>query len=127
MAYHDESVNCWWDEARTPTRLGEDSITLYLARWQQGELIPWCNKEKHAWSYSSVSARTYWVAEEMPRGDIPLEKIEACKEQLPAKGKWGVLVILEEKNNGIWSGEALNEQGDKVLIEYTDVLGLMVK
>lgn len=127
IGYSNDAANQWWDEARTPTRLGEDSIILYLARWQNGKLSPWRKEKSHAWSYSSVSARTYWVSEEATTTDIPQDLLEECKSSLPAKGKWGVLIPLREKENGLWEGCALNETGENVTVQYTSASGLLVK
>lgn len=125
--YSDESVNRWWDEAITPTRLGEDTITLYLARWQDGKLTPWRNESKHAWSYSSVSVRTYWVNQASFCDEISQEIIDQCMDSLPAKGKWGVLIPLKEKDNDVWEGCALNEKNKEVLVQYMLLSGLVVK
>jgi CRISPR-associated endonuclease/helicase Cas3 len=125
--YSDESTNRWWDEAITPTRLGEKTITLYLARWQNGVLIPWRNESKHAWSYSSVSVRTYWVSQTFFCDEISQKTMDQCMESLPAKGKWGVLIPLVEKDNDVWEGRALNEEGKEVLVQYMVSSGLVVK
>jgi len=127
IGYSNDAVNHWWDEARTPTRLGEDSIILYLARWQDGKLSPWRNEQNYAWSYSSVSARTYWVNKEAISTDIPQDLLDECKLELPAKGKWGVLIPLREQENGLWGGVALNEEGENVTVQYTSSSGLLVK
>ncbi len=127
IGYSNDAANRWWDEARTPTRLGEDSIILYLAKWQDGKLSPWRKEQKHAWSYSSVSARTYWVNQEAESTDIPQDLIEECKSKLPAKGKWGVLIPLTENEKGSWEGAALNEEGKSVIVHYTEFSGLDVK
>ena len=123
--YKDIETNCWWDKAKTPTRLGEDTRLLYLARWIEGEIIPWYNTKEHAWAYSSVSIRSYLVDQEQHPNDISNQQIDACKTTLPAKGKWGILVILQE-NEGLWCGQALNEAGEQVKIEYDEVKGLVV-
>ena len=125
--YASEVANHWWDEAKTPTRLGEETITLYLAKWANGKLKPWRDEKQFAWSYSSVSVRTYWVNKELSTAEIPLDDIEAYKQKLPAKGKWGVLVVLKETETGIWQGHALNEAEEKVTVLYTATSGLEVK
>ncbi len=125
--YSSKITNRWWDEALTPTRLREDTISLYLARWENGNLSPWSDESEHAWAYSSVSIRTFWVKQEAERDDIPKEFIKKCKETLPAKGRWGVLVPLIEMENELWEGVALNEKGENVTIKYTKLSGLVVK
>ncbi len=125
--YVSEAANLWWDEATTPTRLGDETITLYLAKWENGRLKPWRDEKQFAWSYSSVSVRTYWVSKAIGTADISLDEIETYKQKLPAKGKWGVLVVLKESEPETWQGHALNEAEEKVTILYTNTSGLEVK
>lgn len=127
LGYADESTNRWWDEANTPTRLGEKTTTVYLARWINGELLPWSDESRHTWQQSSVSARTYWINSEAEHLNIPNELIESCKARLPAGGKWGVLVPLVPGDEDYWSGVALNEEGGLVTVSYSNTTGLDVK
>ena len=91
--YTDKSTNRWWDEAKTPTRLGEETITVYLAKWVDGTLKPWRNDTNHAAQLSAVSMRTYWTADEVADGEITQEHIEQYKFDLPARGRWGVIAV----------------------------------
>lgn len=128
VAYGNQNNQHWWDESRTPTRLGDDTITVYLGRWQNGLISPWCDKSTNAWAYSSVSLQTHWVSQDSPSlKGISQEKIADCKLRLPAKGKWSVLVILQEITKGEWQGSALNEEGKPVLISYSTQTGLEIK
>ena len=63
----------------------------------------------------------------MGASEVSLDEIEAYKDKLPAKGKWGVLVLLKETAKGLWQGLALNEAEEKVQITYTSTSGLEVK
>jgi CRISPR-associated endonuclease/helicase Cas3 len=49
------SDNAWDEDARIPTRLSEDSVTIYLAVWQEGKLSPLVNARKYEWDLSSVN------------------------------------------------------------------------
>lgn len=122
--YSEGSSNRWWDEAKTPTRLGEPTTTVYLARWINNQLKPWSEGEM-AWQQSAVQIRTYYVAEEAPADDGLQKAIEITKEQLPAKGKWGVLLPLIPYEGETWQGRAKNEDGDLVPVYYNRELGLM--
>lgn len=127
VGYSDESTNRWWDEAQTPTRLGDATSTVYLAKWQGDQLLPWSDEAKHAWQLSSLSMRTYWIATEASTPDFSQDAIEAFKtEHLPAKGQWGVLVTLKHVQGSVWQGVVFNEQGNEVAIMYSES-GLEVK
>jgi len=116
--YSDSDSNGWWDEAKTPTRLGELTSTVYLAKLEAGQLLPWSDDKDYAWQMSAVSMRTYWIAEETIGDDISQEQIEQCKSNLPAKGKWGVLLPLTQGADGKWMGNALNENQEIVKVIY---------
>jgi CRISPR-associated endonuclease/helicase Cas3 len=124
--YSDPATQRWFEEAKAPTRLGEPTTTVYLAQWQNGQLLPWFRDERHAWPLSAVSLRTYWIDQEAPTADFPPEAIERFKvEQLPAKGQWGVLLPLSLDTKGNWRGAALNEQQEHVSFVYNRHFGLL--
>ncbi len=122
----DETVNRWWDEAITPTRLGEETIMVYLASYQNNTLMPLRREKHHSWQYSSLSVRTYGIAGEA-WDDIPLELVEECKKQLPAKGKWGVLVPMRKIGADLWQGLAKNNSEETVNIYYHADFGLILE
>ena len=126
VGYTDSSTNRWWDEAKTPTRLGEETTTVYLAKWEDGMLKPWRNDTNHAWQLSAVSIRTYWIDTEALNEEITQEHIEQCKAYLPVKGKWGVLLPLIKGLNGDWRGQALNKEKEVVHFIYDKEFGLVV-
>ncbi len=122
----DETVNRWWDEALTPTRLGEETTTVYLACAKRSILVPLRNEPHNSWQYSSVSIRTRGIVCEADIPDIPEKLLAECRDQLPAKGKWGVLVPLEQKENGLWQGRAINKNGQEVTVYYRKDIGLVL-
>ena len=115
----------WWDEALTPTRLGEETTTVWLARWENGKIIPFHEQAPFAWQQSSVTMRTALIAEAAPQPGIPVDVIESCQEQLPGKGKWGVLLPLVSKKTGLWKGVAQDLKGNQMAFFYDQKLGLM--
>ena len=118
VGYSDASTNRWWDESKTPTRLGDETTMVYLAKWQDGALLPWSDNKDHEWQLSAVSMRTYWIAAEATNADITQTDIDVCKVKLPAKGKWGVLLPLIQVSNGDWQGYALSANNEQVTISY---------
>ncbi len=96
----------WWTEAKAPSRLGDASSTVALARWVGGRLQPWIDRP-HGWAYSSLGVAERLIAATAPQPD-PLRKsaLDATLAALPAQGRWTVLLPLAETAEG-WVGEAL--------------------
>lgn len=105
----------WWADAKTPSRIGEPSVSVLLARWHGGRLVPWVEHVdmRHAWAYSTVRVpqRLIAVAADL---DDPAEQAELvrAKETLPDKGKWSVLLPLKNEGQG-WEGVALAQWGER--------------
>ena len=49
----------WDEEIRIPTRLGDESVTVALARVVDGELHPYADTNPHAWALSQISLPRY--------------------------------------------------------------------
>src|SRR5690606_16899888 len=97
-------------EAKTPTRLGEASMTVLLARWDGDRLRPWAEHEnpRHAWAYSSVKVAERLIAQRVPEADGAKEQlVKDAEAQLPDKGKWSVVLALQETAEGL-TGTALS-------------------
>ena len=117
----------WWEDCHTPTRLGEQSVTLRLARWDGQKLTPWDRQSREAWSLSEVSLRRSLVFQESPGESAELASaLEELKVRWPRKGE-GYLVIPLTTNGAGWRGTALNERGDTIMIGYNRRLGLTVE
>jgi len=116
----------WWDETVTPTRLGEPTVTLRLAKWENGELKPWVAAVKNSWSLSEVSVRQKKVMfEAKPNGPKLAEAIEKIKHKWPGHKKaFCILVPMVKAKEGIWIGDALNEKSKPVKLRYSKKLGL---
>jgi len=98
----------WWSEAKTPSRLGEASINVVLARWDLERLLPWCEHEdlRHAWAYSTVRVAERLIAKSAePEGAARKAALEQALLTLPGGGKWCVLLPLEKGHQG-WTGAA---------------------
>ena len=98
----------WWSEASTPSRLGEATMTVVLARWEGNRLRPWVDHEtlRHAWAYSTVKVAERLIAERIPESDPVREQaVLNAMESLPGSGKWSALLVLNE-TNGRWTATA---------------------
>ncbi|HAY10028.1 MAG TPA: CRISPR-associated helicase/endonuclease Cas3 [Thauera sp.] len=104
----------WWSEAKTPTRLGEASMTVLLARWDGDRLRPWAEhgNPRHAWAYSSVKVAERLIARRVPESDGAKEQlVKDAEALLPDKGKWSVVLALQATAEG-WTGTALSMEQD---------------
>lgn len=124
---YEATVTQWREDMSTPTRLGEMDVTVRLACWDGIKLTPWSNKGKFSWDMSQVNIRKNLICEETAHDGLLAEAIVELKEKLPDKGKWTILIPLEESDNGSWSGPALNKKGETVLFEYHPLIGASVK
>lgn len=122
--YQDIGINQWWDESITPTRLGECTTLVFLARWESGTLTPFRAADDFEWHQNSLRIRTYWIKCEAEIPEIPIEIMQTFKYSLPGKGKWGVLLPLIQNTSGQWVGYAKNQEGRTNMFMYNE-LGLL--
>lgn len=95
LGYRRGDVMDWWSEAKTPSRLGEPTINVILARWEGNKLVPWVQRN-NAWAYSTVKIAERLLAKaEKPIQEEFLKEYERVLESLPDKGKWSVLLPLQ--------------------------------
>ncbi|MDR1647163.1 MAG: CRISPR-associated helicase Cas3' [Zoogloeaceae bacterium] len=125
----------WWDEARAPSRLGETSVQVLLTCWENGNLRPWsqrvCSEPRHAWAYSTLPVPERLISAGMEPGNPEQQRAyHELLENLPDKGRWSVVLMLE-KIEGIWQGWALKPEGKEktatrpALWRYDPMIGLM--
>jgi len=114
----------WWRDARTPTRLGEASVTVRLARWDGQRLSPWCDGPL-AWQLSQVRIREALLKKRAETDDKALEQAVAqATEALPDKGKWTVLLPLIKNADGVWQGAGVDDREREKTVYYDADLGL---
>lgn len=97
----------WWSDAHTPSRLGDATATVALAQWDGVKLRPWVDRP-HGWSYSSLRMAERSIAATASPADPTLAgAVESACQELPAQGRWTVLLPLRQTAEG-WVGEALS-------------------
>jgi len=111
----------WWSEERAPTRLG-DSLPVYLGRLEGDTIVPLHQDGDFPWHLSSVSILSSKITNAPRPEPLTEEQWARALEQLPAKGRWGVLVVLD--SNGL--GAAVNGRGEDVQVRYCEQEGLLV-
>jgi CRISPR-associated endonuclease/helicase Cas3 len=98
----------WEAETVAPSRLGEETVDVLLARWEGNVLLPWCSDKppQHAWAYSTVRVARRLIGQAAEES-VP-ERASArqnLNEQLPGGGKWVVVLGLDSKD-GVFQGAA---------------------
>jgi CRISPR-associated endonuclease/helicase Cas3 len=128
--YKRGDVMDWWSEAKTPSRLGDASVNVVLARRVGGNLLPWVERPSHAWAYSTVRVAERLLASiPQPEDSTRQQEILRITDQLPSKGKWSILLVLEQTKNGrwqaqAWSGESSGRPAQLRMWEYDGEMGL---
>lgn len=118
----------WLPDVSAPTRLGDPSATLRLARWDGRELKPWCRETGlgEAWALSQVDVPARLAAGPAPwAGDLARACREAL-ERMPDQGRWCVLAPLQANEQGQWQGQVFDGQGRTILIQYKEQTGLTI-
>ncbi|MGH8525354.1 MAG: hypothetical protein ACREXY_14460, partial [Gammaproteobacteria bacterium] len=118
----------WWSEAKTPSRLGEATMNVLLARWEGEQLRPWADGP-HGWAYSSVRVAERLIARRAEASSPVREAtIEQVLQTLPNKGQWSVLLALDETSHGwtgrAWSAPRHNEPERLLTWMYDPIAGL---
>ena len=130
--YKRGDVMDWWSEAKTPSRLGEKSMNVIVARWLDNRLQPWANRQEHAWAYSALRVPERLIASSCPpiEADV-LAEYERMLATLPDKGKWSVLLVLKKSPSDLWLGQAwsaenINKPAQRLTWRYDDKAGLQL-
>ena len=119
--YGDTGAGRWWAEEKAPTRLG-DSTVVYLAQWDGERLAPLRSDSEFPWQVSSVSVLALRIRSAERPVSVPEAEWERALTELPAKGKWGVLLALDRDMRG----SATDGRGNSAPVLYSDKEGLLV-
>ncbi|GAB6080003.1 CRISPR-associated helicase Cas3' [Hydrogenophilus hirschii] len=119
----------WLDEDTAPTRLGEPTTTVWLARLAEGRLLPLHSDSTtpEAWLESSLTLRQTLACHEVIPDGVSPEGWQKRKEGLPGRGKWGVVVALNPVKENLWEGQIQSEQARIRTVVYSHVTGLVFK
>ncbi len=117
----------WDEEARVATRLGEESRTVYLARWQDGQLRPWAGEGRYPWDLSSLSLRTDSLVSIDIEDDAELaEALDRLRDSEPLFDEHSLILPLRQEKNH-WTARGRGGKGRTVAITYDPVTGLELK
>jgi CRISPR-associated endonuclease/helicase Cas3 len=113
----------WDEDAEMPTRLGEPTVMLRLARWDGDSLVPL--HPDPLWQLSQVSLRRAYVAGRVPDPQVEQAVTEA-EAAMPDSGKWSLTLPLEPDGEGRWRGQALDARGNVRVVGYSYEEGLLI-
>jgi CRISPR-associated endonuclease/helicase Cas3 len=122
LGYDAQQVG-WFDEKRIVTRLGEESVTLRLARWNGGELMPWYDAEENAWALSDVAVRCAAVGSVCLAPDEE-KVVKEARMRMPDAGRWCLVVPLRPLPNGEWVAPVADARGRPFELRYRSDVGL---
>jgi CRISPR-associated endonuclease/helicase Cas3 len=108
--YKRGDVGDWWEDTQTPSRLGEATVEVMLARWEDGRLRQW---HDGAWAYSMVKIAAWRIGSPEITADRQVA-YEGLRETLPSKGKYCVLLPLERCGDGTWQARAWTLEDTKL-------------
>ncbi len=113
--------NLYWDDGeRIPTREGDEQGTVYLARFQDGKLVPHVQGE-YGWDLSACKMRASAIAGEISYRAEVMGSITSLREE-----RWidrDALFLVVENEEMAWSIEKSDGKVGR-RIYYDAVLGL---
>lgn len=114
------------DDWQTPagTRDGEATTTVRLAKRESTRIVPWCGDGSNdAWDLSSLRVVKRLIAQtDFPQGQD--DEFAKAMTNLPDQGRWSVLLVLSQQENGTWFGQALDAEGRRRTWYYDTKSGL---
>lgn len=108
-----------WAGDSAATRLGEATVWVRLARWQNGVLSPW---HADGWEASGLRLPSRLIVEPILTAERRAAK-ERIEPSLPDRGRWSVLLLLSSRN-GQWIAQAMDKQGKERRWCYDEKKGL---
>lgn len=117
-----DSHQGWLRDDRTPTRLGEPTVTVRLARREETGLSPWFGNKvpRFAWELSQVRVRARQLSQ-----PVESDELTQLTDSMFDEGQYVVTVILRPDGE-IWRGQGRDADGNEVEITYDQQRGLSV-
>ena len=116
--------NAWDDEARIPTRLAEDSVTIYLAQWDGKRLTPLVNEGRYPWDLSSLNVAAKKIGG-LPENTPGYQAIDVLKEAERLFDEFSLIVPMVWDGE-VWRSTVLGINDDTIDIAYLKGVGLLL-
>jgi len=114
----------WKDDDNAPTRLGEKTVRVRLARVTESGLQPWAEtKTGMEWALSELNVPYRMIKDE---GKHWQAEIEAARKNMKDEGRYIVIIPLKEINSNRWRGYATNIRDEEIQVLYSPVIGLNI-
>jgi CRISPR-associated endonuclease/helicase Cas3 len=125
---YDGQLHLFESEERCPTRIGEPTRTLRLARVVGDAIRPLCEAEDErlSWALSEVRVPE-WRAKEAPVPDALRQQAEAVRKGWGTFDRNKLLVVMDPTADGSWCGRLKDEKGRDVDFTYDEQTGLRWK
>ncbi|AKB19751.1 CRISPR-associated helicase Cas3' [Methanosarcina sp. WWM596] len=121
------TLNQWVDDLITPTRLGEETVLVRLAKWNGKQLSPFFEDERYSWELSQVSIRKNKIKKAGNYENILEVEVKKALDTMPDRGKWSILIPMSQAGNNEWTGVALDEYNNEVQVRYNSKIGLSIE
>ncbi|WP_071091758.1 CRISPR-associated helicase/endonuclease Cas3 [Ralstonia pseudosolanacearum] len=118
-----DSSRHWYEDTQTPTRLGDETCEIYLAREEDGGLVPLAAASDFPWEHAAVRVRAGVVGVLSERWQATFgPAIDALRQHNRLLADPALVLPLVQEG-GQWVGYC-ERNGKAQRIEYDDVLGL---
>lgn len=117
----------WDEDLRVPTRLGEETVMLHLARAETDRIHPWADGT-YPWDMSSLRVyRTRLAGVSPPSSDALAAALSALKTDEPALSEDALVAVLRPDGTGCWGAGGEDGAGRPVTIRYCRETGLSIE
>jgi CRISPR-associated endonuclease/helicase Cas3 len=121
--YDPTGIN-WKDDENAPTRLGEKTVRVRLARVTKDGLRPWAEtKSGMEWALSELTVSYTLLKGESRHWQT---EIDAARKNMKDEGKFVVIIPLEKINENRWKGYAINMKDEEIQVFYSPEAGLYI-
>jgi CRISPR-associated endonuclease/helicase Cas3 len=116
----------WSEEINIPTRIGEETNTVYLVRSENGRLVPFKNGD-FPWDLSSLRMSKKKLENISPKiQDKYYDELERLIQTEKRLNKFDMVIPMTQVERKKWISEGINGRGDVVDIFYDEEIGMMV-
>jgi CRISPR-associated endonuclease/helicase Cas3 len=116
----------WSEEINVPTRLGDETQSIYLARLDGGKLVPFENG-RFPWDLSSIRVSKRKLNNLSPEIEekyrSQLETLTECEKRI---SKYAVVLPMFEKKKNGWVSQGTDAKENVVDLRYDNSVGLLV-
>ncbi|RMW99663.1 CRISPR-associated helicase Cas3' [Allofranklinella schreckenbergeri] len=114
----------WYEDDQVPTRLGDETLTVYLARWHAGALQPLRAGDPHAWEQSAVRIHAHRAKALAPDWQQRFGRaIEALRQQCRLLESPAFILPLLDEGQGLHA-RVIDNDGHARLMRYDRQAGL---